>query len=380
MQGDARRRWLKAMSLIACASPASAFAQAFTPSYAEVRPRALIFPRDFGAHPDFRTEWWYLTGWLGVGVDAIGFQVTFFRSRVLSGDDNPSRFAARQLMFAHAALALPREGKLRHAETAGRVGAPGVSFETADTSLQLAGWNLKRTADDHYQVFIPSDDFTLELQAIPLQGPVLRGEAGYSRKGPTPELASLYYSRPQLKVTAALTLKNRSPSGSNTPQRQQEQQGQQRFNLTGSAWFDHEWSSSLLMSGAVGWDWIGINLLDGGSLMAFRIRDAAGQSLFSEWDWRDAQGQVVERHDQVSWQPIGHWRSPRSQADYPASFILHATGRAFTLNPLMADQEVDARASTGAYYYEGAVELKENGAVIGLGYLELTGYGAPLVL
>lgn len=371
MHRVSRRLWLKGMLLIAGSQPLGAWAQAVGQGYPEVRPRQLVFPRDFGAHPDYRTEWWYLTGWLGSGASAIGFQVTFFRSRTLHPEANPSRFAPRQLLFAHAALALPTEGKLRHAEVAGRAGPAGASFDSADTALQLSGWSLKRTSDDLYKVSIPADDFTLDLEARPPQGPVLRGEAGYSLKGPSPELASYYYSRPQLKVSAEVTLKNVSSSG-HTPQ--------QRISLSGLAWFDHEWSSSLLMAGAVGWDWIGVNLLDGGSLMAFRIRDAMGQTLFAEWDLRDAQGKVIEQHQQVKWQPVGLWRSPRSLVQYPAKFTLEVAGREFLLQPLMADQEVDARASTGGFYYEGAVELKEKDRVLGRGYLELTGYGAPLAL
>lgn len=373
MHGVSRRMWLKHLLLLASAQPLHVLAGTATPSYPEVYPRPLVFPRDFGAHPDYRTEWWYLTGWLGSGADAMGFQVTFFRSRTLHPDHNPSRFAPRQLMFAHAALALPKEGRLRHAEIAGRAGPAGASFDTADTALSLSGWTLRRTQDDHYKVFIPTDNFTLELVATPLQGPVLRGEAGYSLKGPSPELASYYYSRPQLKVSAEVTLKNIAPSI-------RSQASEQRLKLSGAAWFDHEWSSSLLMTGAVGWDWIGINLLDGSSLMAFRIRDAAGQTLFSEWDWRDVQGKVLAQHHNVDWQPAGRWRSPRSLVEYPERFTLQVAGRTFVLQPLMADQEVDARASTGGFYYEGAVELKENSKVLGRGYLELTGYGTPLVL
>jgi len=371
MQGESRRRWLKSILLLGAAHPLNALAGSAAPRYPEVRPRQLVFPRDFGAHPDYRTEWWYLTGWLGSGSSVMGFQVTFFRSRVLHPDDNPSRFAPRQLLFAHAALALPNEGRLRHAEIAGRAGPAGASFEIADTALHLSGWTLRRTSDDRYLVYIPSDDFTLELEATTAQAPVLRGEGGYSRKGPVPELASYYYSRPQLKVSAEVILKNTSTN---------RRADQQRLSLTGSAWFDHEWSSSLLMADAVGWDWIGVNLLDGSSLMAFRIRDETGQALFSEWDWRDAQGQVIAQHQNVKWQPIGRWRSPRSLVEYPESFVLHAAGRTFTLQPLMSDQEVDARASTGGFYYEGAVELKEKDNVLGRGYLELTGYGAPLAL
>jgi predicted secreted hydrolase len=331
----------------------------------------LVFPQDFGAHPDYRTEWWYMTGWLGEAADKLGFQVTFFRSRTLHPESNPSRFAPRQLLFAHAALALPSLGQLRHAEVAGRAGSAGASFRTADTGLALSGWSLQRTADDHYKVTIPAEHFTLELEGFTSLAPVLRGDDGYSAKGPTSQSASYYYSRPQLSVSARVTLKNSSAG---------RRKAEQLLTLSGSAWFDHEWSSSLLMTGAVGWDWIGINLLDGGSLMAFRMRDAEKNTLFSEWDWRDAKGQEIEKRQDVNWQPLGQWRSPRSLFTYPERFRLRVAGRTLTLQPLMPDQEVNAQASTGGFYYEGAVELTEDGKLLGRGYLELTGYGAPVAL
>ena len=340
-------------------------------AYPEVFPRELVFPRDFGAHPDYRTEWWYMTGWLGEGADKMGFQVTFFRSRTLHPERNPSRFAPLQLMFAHAALALPGEGQLIHAEVAGRAGPAGALFGTADTVLALSGWSLQRTADDHYKILIPADQFTLELDAFTSLAPVLRGAGGYSLKAPSSQFASYYYSRPQLNVSARVTLKKSLGSRRRT---------EPPLSLSGSAWFDHEWSSSLLMAGAVGWDWIGINLLDGSSLMAFRMRDAEKNTLFSVWDWRGARGQLIERRQDVSWQPLGQWRSPRSLVTYPERLQLRLAGRTLTLQPLMPDQEVNAQASTGGFYYEGAVELTENGKLLGRGYLELTGYGAPVVL
>ena len=371
VQSSVRRDWLKRFLLLFALPSLQSWPSLAFSAYPEVFPKQLVFPRDFGAHPDYRTEWWYMTGWLGEAADKMGFQVTFFRSRTLHPDSNPSRFAPRQLMFAHAALALPGEGRLRHAEVASRAGSGGVAFSTADTAMQLSGWSLRRTADDHYKIMIPTDNFTLELDAFTAQAPVLRGADGYSSKGPASEFASYYYSRPQLKVSAKVTLKN-SPGGRSGTE--------QLLNLSGSAWFDHEWSSSLMMAGAVGWDWIGINLLDGSSLMAFRMRDAAGGTMFSEWDWRDARGHVIERRQDVSWQAAGQWHSPRSLFSYPERFNLQVAGREWTLRPLMPDQEVDARASTGGFYYEGAVELSESGKVLGRGYLELTGYGDPVAL
>lgn len=368
-----RRMWLKRCLLVASVPSLQSWSTAAlsASAYPEVFPRKLAFPRDFGAHPDYRTEWWYMTGWLGEGADKMGFQVTFFRSRTLHPDSNPSRFAPRQLLFAHAALALPSEGQLRHAEVAGRTGSAGASFSTTDTALTLSGWSLQRTADDHYKIKIPAESFTLEVDAATALAPVLRGDGGYSAKGPTPQSASYYYSRPQLNVSAKVTLKNTLDGRGRS---------EQLLKLTGSAWFDHEWSSSLLMAGAVGWDWIGINLLDGSSLMAFRMRSATKETLFSEWDWRDVSGQVIERRQDVRWQPLGQWRSPRSLFTYPEHFQLQVGDRLLTLKPLMPDQEVNAQASTGGFYYEGAVELTEEGKLLGRGYLELTGYGAPVTL
>jgi Predicted secreted hydrolase len=193
MKSHTRRSWLKQVLVLSAATPLSAslatlpvFASNSASPYPAVTPRSLVFPGDFGAHPAFRTEWWYLTGWLDSGLQPIGFQVTFFRSRTRHPDDNPSRFAPQQLMFAHAALALPNEGALRHSQTSARVGPAGVSFETADTALQLSGWTLKRTPDDRYDIFIPADDFTLVIEATPASAPVLRGDRGTRSKDPQP--------------------------------------------------------------------------------------------------------------------------------------------------------------------------------------------------
>ena len=82
--------------------------KAVAPVYAKVVPgQVLQFPRDHGSHPDFRTEWWYVTGWLTLPDGSeLGLQVTFFRNRPGVAEQSRSRFAPRQLLFAHAALAL----------------------------------------------------------------------------------------------------------------------------------------------------------------------------------------------------------------------------------------------------------------------------------
>ena len=330
-------------------------------AYSQVNPRTLVFPRDHGAHPDFRTEWWYLTGWIGQGKQSMGFQVTFFRSRTVHASDNPSRFAPKQLLFAHAAIAQVDQGRILHADRAARSGVAGALVSESDTDVRIGKWQLQRTRDsrqEQYLANIDASDFSMQIRAVAQMPPVLRGNRGVSAKGPSPEFASFYYSRPQLQVAAQVTVL-----------------GQARA-YTGRAWLDHEWSSSLLMQGASGWDWIGINLFDGGSLMAFRIRSAKGETLWQHVDVRDARDRVRLKSYQGShWVATQYWRSPRSLIEYPVGFRLSFAGAEYDIVPLMPDQEIDARASTGGFYWEGAVTVSHRGQSIGRGYLELTGYG-----
>ena len=122
-------------------------AAAMAQDYAQVQPGVeLQFPRDHGSHPQFRTEWWYLTGWVkdARGGD-LGIQITFFRNRPRVAEDNPSRFAPRQLLFAHAALADARTGKLLHDQRAARAGFGLAEAQEGRTDVAIDDWSLKQT-------------------------------------------------------------------------------------------------------------------------------------------------------------------------------------------------------------------------------------------
>jgi predicted secreted hydrolase len=322
----------------------------------------LVFPRDYGAHPDYRTEWWYLTGWLGQGPTAIGFQITFFRSRTQHAIENPSRLAPQQLLFAHGALAIAKQNVFFHANRAGRLNGITLRAENTDTNLQFEDWHLRRVqsaSSETYEGRFAGEGFAMSFEASTQQPVILRGQEGLSQKGPQAEQASHYYSRAPLDVTANLQL------------------GKQGQMLKGKAWLDHEWSSQLLMPGAVGWDWLGINLLDGGTLMAFQIRDKKSESLYSHVDARDRGGLPIKGWSGLRWQARGTWRS-KSLIEYPVHMDLVVGGQTFRLVPLILSQEVDGRGSTGGFYWEGAVSLMQEEHLLGHGYLELTGYGAPL--
>ena len=340
--------------------------------------RALVFPRDHGSHNDSRTEWWYLTGWLDdARGQRHGFQVTFFRSRVDTAHALQSRLAARHLLFAHAALSDIGGGAFVHDQTMDRwngewqattTGRSQARIDTTD--IQLPRWRLQRAPDGRYQTTVDTDTLQLSLSLSPTQSLLLQGEQGWSRKGPDPAQASFYYSQPQLAVRGHIG-----------------HQGQ-RLPVRGTAWLDHEWSEALMHPDAVGWDWIGMNLHDGSSLTAFRLRRADGTALWAGGSWRSAargaqpQPEHVFAAQAVQFEPLEHWTSGDSGIRYPTTWRVTTPAGRFTVHALMAAQELDSRPTTGAIYWEGLSELRDaqSGQPVGLGYLEMTGYGQPLRL
>jgi len=346
--------------LVLCAAPSVLGAAG---DYPAVRPGvALQFPRDTGSHPQFRNEWWYITGWLKAQDGSeLGMQITFFRNRPRIDEDSASRFAPRELLFAHAALSDPKAGRLLHDQRAARSGLGLARAEEGRTDAAIEDWSLK-AAGNGYDAEVAARDFRYTLRFEASQPPLLEGERGVSRKGPLPAQASYYYSQPHLAVSGRVTV------------------GGAERTVSGVAWLDHEWSSEPLPEGVVGWDWIGINLHGGGALMAFRMRDKDGGSFWAGGSLRGADGRVrVLKPAEVRFSPLRRWRSPRTGAEYPVAVRVEAGPLALELEPLMDDQEMDARASTGTVYWEGAVRARGEKSA-GLGYLELTGYWKPLEL
>jgi predicted secreted hydrolase len=151
--------------------------------------------------------------------------------------------------------------------------------------------------------------------------------------------------------------------------------------VKGIAWLDHEWSTAYLDPSAEGWDWVGANLDDGSSLMAFLIRGKDGHKVWAYAGIRDASGRFTRfEPDQVSFQPQRTWRSPHTDAVYPVEMRIQTGSTVWLLTPLQDDQELDSRQSTGAVYWEGAVRISRDGKPAGRGYFEMTGYVESLKL
>ena len=345
--------------LVAAAGSAAA-ASVYAPVLAD---KLLVFPEDFGSHSRFRTEWWYVTGWLSTdGGDALGFQITFFRAKPAVDDANPSAFTAHQLIIAHCAISDPKRGRLWQDQRIRRAGMGLADAAVGDTHVWIEKWSLQRDGK-RYAANIDAEDFSLHLEMAETQAMLINGDGGFSRKGPDAQAASYYYSLPHLQVSGHIIREGR-PSA-----------------VTGTAWFDHEWSSEYLDPQALGWDWVGINLDDGGALMAFRIRDAHGAQRWAGGTYRRPDGNVqLLKPEDVAFIPLRRWLSPRTGISYPVEWRLRAGALNLTLEPLMDDQENDTRFSTGAIYWEGAVQASADKNTVGRGYLELTGYGEKLKL
>lgn len=334
----------------------------------------MQFPRDLGSHPDSAIEWWYVTGELQSQQRQFGFQITFFRSRIPTTQGMTSAFAAKQVIFAHAAVTDVVNQRLLHDQRIARssgieIGPGGVDLAHAsvsDTAVTLRDWSLVRQ-EGVYQATAKTPDFSFDVVCAETQPLLLQGDQGLSRKGPDAAHASYYYSLPQLRVSGELTI----AGGVAAP-------------VTGRAWLDHEWSQSIMPPDAVGWDWIGMNLADGSALTAFRLRDGAGAAVWAGGSWRSATdtGQhEVFAPEQVIFKPLRRWKSPATGAVYPVEWSVEIGQRRYTVHAVVDQQELDSSRSTGAIYWEGLSELRsKQGQLLGRGYLEMTGYARPLRL
>ncbi len=364
----------------AAASPA---AVAPTTAYGFAVPQAgrrFVFPRDHGSHPDFRIEWWYVTGHLFTAetpARRLGFQATFFRQaapRAKAADANPA-FGTDHVYLAHMALVDVQTGTFLHQERLNRAGwDAAAATETLD--LRNGDWSL-RLADPADASLTPTlvlrggidaeATFALTLRATkPL---VVFGEDGVSRKGADPTAASHYLTFSRLAAEGTLT--RRTERGSTT------------VRVTGEAWMDHEISSSQLSAGQVGWDWLSVHLQDGREVMLYRLRlRDGGADPASTLTWVDRAGATTRAA--FTWDVTERWRSPATGAEYPARIRVTttdpATGAAVTLavEPLAAAQELPGTLG-GIPYWEGACRVRDAaGREIGSAYLELTGYAKEL--
>lgn len=333
------------------------------------------FPRDHGSHPEFALEWWYVTGHL-FEADGTrhGFQATFFR-RAAPPQTNgtaadSAAFGQAQLFLAHMALLDGRSGRFLHQERLNREGWDAFA-RTDRLDVANGNWSIRQPATNSGVLELRGSiraEAGFAFTLTPRKPLVVFGTNGVSRKAAEPTAASHYLTFTRLAVSGSL------------------QVGERTVAVTGEAWMDHEFSSSQLGAGQVGWDWSCLQLRDGRELMTYRLRRADGTTdPSSTLAWIDRDGRVQHVGPaEFTWRPLTTWRSPATGATYPARTALTtrdpATGQpvTFTLEPLAADQELTG-AGGGIPYWEGACRvLDAQGREIGNAFMELTGYAGSM--
>jgi predicted secreted hydrolase len=332
-------------------------------------PRPFHLPLDHGPHYDFQTEWWYYTGNVAdASGRPFGFQVTFFRRGLTPGPPPAGPgLATNQVYFAHLAVTDAAGGRHTAVErfsrgAAGLAGASGRPF-----AVWVEDWRADALDPEGSAVHLRARDagsgLLLDLELDARKPLVAHGDEGLSTKGGGPGNASYYVGYTRMEARGRLGATGRESE------------------VGGSAWFDHEWSTSALAPGAVGWDWFSLQLDDGRDLMAFEIRragggvePASGGSLVSPT------GDTLRlRHEDLHVEALAWWTSPATGVRYPARWRLRLPRQGIDLvvEPLVADQEM----RTSFLYWEGAVTVSGRAGdrpVTGRGYVELTGYGQSM--
>jgi predicted secreted hydrolase len=335
-----------------------------------IEPRVWSFPRDHGAHPEFRTEWWYLTGNLEDGSGGkYGYQLTFFRQGIrMAAIDPLNPWSVRDVYLAHFAIADGVSSRFLWSDRASR-GGPGLAGASASgLDVWLLGWSA-RMEDGVILLEVSEPEKSLQLTLTPRKPVVLHGREGLSQKGPNHGQASYYASFTDLETKGTIRIRQDGPE----------------IPVRGTSWFDQEFGSNQLGSDQAGWDWFSLHLSDGRDLMIYFIRrkDGSVESTSS--------GTLVERdgrsrhlsHVDISVTVLDRWRSPRSGGSYPSRWRMEVPSARIDLEvrPLLPDQELVTAESTGVTYWEGAAlgsGMSGGQPVACEGYVELTGYAGGI--
>lgn len=330
-------------------------------------PISFVFPRDHGAHPDYRTEWWYYTGNLtDSNGNQYGYQLTFFRNALTPAlPARNSELATNQIYMAHFAVTNVTADTHDSFERFSR-GAGGLAGATGDPAyaVWLEDWSVRETESGvaHLQAMVAGANgpIGLDLTLRETQEPVLHGDRGLSQKGPEAGNASYYYSLVQLETTGTVTSQGTTAV------------------VNGVSWMDHEFGTSALSANAVGWDWFSVQLDNGDVLMFAQVRTADG-GVIDEFTgtYVAAAGdhETIQAGD-LAVQVREQWTSPRTKITYPSGWQIQIPrlGVDFTVEPAIKDQEMEV----SFVYWEGAVTIGgtlDKTPVQGVGYVELTGYG-----
>ena len=394
---------------------------AFTPVK---RGYTVELPRDHKSHPDFQLEWWYLTFVLSAeDGQEFGLQYTLFRFNTElnappsvkvnaenSAEVNANNHIAKnwtngQQWMGHASLHTAEQHYFEERFASGGVGNAYVNQQPFTTVIDDWAWKAAQAevqtgaeskamfpsvlkvafgqSSTHHPVRIngkiptTAADSLSELNDAPsvsavkvslnldTYGPFIKqGDNGYSKKTQDERLRSYYYSQPFINAKGTLNIEGNS------------------VRVTGKGWFDHEWTSHLANSEAMGWDWFSLHLDDGSKLMAFRMHamnenmknsTSKHSEIFTTASYIAKNGtkETIEQANvsitPTAYETINEGESPRS---VPTAWRIQIPEKDIDLSirPFKESQWNNSLFP----YYEGRVEIK--GSHSGSGFMELTGY------
>jgi predicted secreted hydrolase len=326
------------------------------------------FPRDHFSHPDYRTEWWYYTGNVkSADGHRFGFELTFFRQGASREPLRNVDWGVQDLYLAHFAFSDLDAQKFYYTERVNRAG-PGIAgISQQDGRVWNGNWQTQ-WVDGAQQLQAIADDFSIRLMLRSNKPEVIHGRNGVSQKGAGAGHASHYISLTQLITTGTVEVGGKS------------------YEVQGTSWMDHEFSTDSLAPGEVGWDWLSIQLIDNTELMLYRLRHKDGTAdPYSSGTYIDAEGRTtflglqdfsMQASDEI-------WTSPKSAAHYPTALRVTIPSLALDLQirTPMQSQELAGKTRLSPSYWEGAVDAsgkRGSSPISGAGYLEMTGYDKPL--
>lgn len=327
-----------------------------------VEPYDWNFPEDFGAHPEFLTEWWYYTGNVATEEgQRFGYQFTIFRRAITpENTETESEWRTNQVYLVHFTVSDIDANNFYHDQRFSRGGA-GLAGATTDPVYRvwIEDWEILAQNEEASLVTIQAeaDDFSINLTLEQTKEPALQGDDGLSQKSEEVGNASYYYTLSRLLTTGEITIDG------------------EVFTVSGNTWKDHEFSTSALGTGAQGWDWFGLIFDNNTELMVgqIRLQDGGVEPAFGGlMIYPDGTTEYLPSSS-FEITPTDFWISPHTGAEYPSGWQMRVSTEEGVLNfevePLMQDQEL---ADTDPSYWEGAVKI--SGELTGYGYAELTGY------
>ena len=207
-------------------------------------------------------------------------------------EPNPSRFAPTQVLFGHAAIADPRYGRLRHAERSARAGFDLAYAREGAVDVRLDDWSMRQDGG-RYRRGRDGRGFraALDLDARRSRR-CCRASAATVARGPSPRAGEPLLQPAAARGRGEMTIDGRA--------RARDRRGMVRSRVV------ERLRGRRRAAAGTG---LGINLDDGGALMAFRMRDARrAASAGPRRRCVRADGQRADAFgpDEVEWTPRPH--------------------------------------------------------------------------